>query len=485
MFAVRADEADREHKLVISERSLARVLRRSSRPRIVAPAMPYVFGYGSLVVPEAEDPGAPVLLPCALRGFRRTWGVAMDNSVDLPGYKHFLDARTGARPDVRVAFLDLEEAASGDAEVGGVARWVEQHELPALDARERNYRRIEVGEHLDRELPPPVFTYVGLPEARARTRAKPVVVARDYLDAVRAGFAAWGEEALTAFESSTAAPPGPVLDLRLIPHPPLTDGERWARDELTELLARRFTLRAVAGFLLDSQRRATEVRAAHPALGRQARRWMAAGAAAWAGLAAGGAEPFRRRAGGGLAWWAGCALMLDWHLGMVETEDGRPRPLGVADALTLGRAWLVPVAADSPTPLVCAAAAATDVLDGRFARRDQPTRIGRDLEGLVDTCFAGAALRAARRREWVGRGAVGAELARLGAGFAYAVWIYFGRASAPDPLMTRAARVITPVRVGGLIAAGVGRRRLAGALIAGGALASLAATARSWTAARR
>ncbi len=447
--------------------------------------MPYVFGYGSLVVPGGEDPAAPVPLPCAVRGFRRTWGVAMDNTEDLPGYKHYLDARTGARPDVRVAFLDLEEASPGETEVGGVASWVEERDLPALDARERNYRRIEIDERLDRDLPPPVFAYVGLPESRARTRARPVVVARDYLDAVRAGFAAWGEEALTAFESSTAAPPGPILDLRLVRHPPLTEGERWARAELAELLARRFTPRAVAGFLLHSQRRASEVRAAQPALGRQAWSWMAVGAAAWAGLAAGGAEPFRRRARSGLAWWAACAVMLDWHLGMVETEDGRARALSVADALTLARAWLVPVAADSPTPIVCAAAAATDFLDGRFARREESTRIGRDLEGLVDTCFAAAALRAAQRREWVGRTAVRAELTRLGAGFAYALWIYFGRASAPDLVVTRAARVTTPVRVAGLVAAGLGRRRLAGALLAGGALASLAATARSWTAARR
>jgi len=446
--------------------------------------MPWVFGYGSLVVPEGEDSSPSVPLPCTLRGFRRTWGVAMDNRLDLPGYKHYLDGRTGERPDVRVAFLDLDTAPDPSPDVNGLARWVEERELPALDARERNYRRIEVGEHLDRELVPPVFTYVGLPEARARTHEEPVVVAREYLDAVRAGFAAWGEEALTAFESSTAPLPGPVLDLKLVRHAPLTDGERWARSELAELLGRRFSPPAIAGFLLHSQRRAGQVRAARPALGRQAWSWMALGAVIWGGLAAGGAEPFRRRARSGLAWWASCAVMLDWHLGMVETADGHPQPLGVADALTLVRAWLVPVAADSPTPLVCAAAAGTDVLDGRFARRGEPTRIGRDLEGLVDTCFAVAALRAARRKEWVGSGAVRAELARQGAGFAYALWIYFGRAAAPDPLITRAARLTTPLRVGGLIAAGGRRRRLADALIAGGALASLAATARAWRGAR-
>ncbi len=261
--------------------------------------------------------------------------------------------------------------------------------------------------------------------------------------------------------------------------PALTEGERWTREQLELLLARRFSPPAIARFLLAAQRRANAVRAARPELGRQAWRWMGAGAGAWVGLAAGGAEPFRRRARAGLLWWAACAVMLDWHLGMVETEDGRPRRLGAADALTLSRAWLVPVAADTPGPAVCLVAGASDVLDGRLARRGKPTRIGRDLEGLVDTCFAAAALRGAHRHGWVGRGAVGAELARLGAGVAYALGVYFSRAQAPDPRITGAARLTTPVRVAGLVAAGLRRRRLADALIGGGALGSIAVTARA------
>jgi len=126
---------------------------------------------------------------------------------------------------------------------------------------------------------------------------------------------------------------------------------------------------------------------------------MGAGGAAWVVLALSGAEPFRRGVRGGLAWWGATALMVDWHLGMVESEDGRPRALGPADALTLARAWLVPVAAHAPTPLVCLAAGASDVLDGHLARADEPTRIGRDLEGLVDAAFAVAALREHRVRQ--------------------------------------------------------------------------------------
>ena len=196
---------------------------------------------------------------------------------------------------------------------------------------------------------------------------------------------------------------------------------------------------------------------------------MCAGAGAWAALALAGREPFRRRAGAFAAWWALTWLMLDWHIGMVETEDGRERNLGAADACTLVRVWLVPAAADTPAPWMCALALATDGLDGRLARATQPTRIGRDLEGLADWAFAAAALRGAVRRGWLGRGAGASEHVRLTAGLGYTLVVWLGSARAPDPRVLHAARVTTPVRAAGLIAAGLGHRRLAGGLVAGGA----------------
>jgi phosphatidylglycerophosphate synthase len=259
----------------------------------------------------------------------------------------------------------------------------------------------------------------------------------------------------------------------------LTEGERWARAELQALLARRFSPPAVARFLWRSQQRTNEIRRRHPALGRQAWTWMAIGAAAWGGLAAGGAQPFRRRVRAGLTWWALTTLMLDWHLGMIESEEGAPVLLGPADALTLLRVWLVPVAADTPSAGVVALAGITDVLDGRVARATRTTRLGRDLEGLADACFAAAALSGSVRRERISRVAVSAELARLGLGFAYALLTYFGRVRAPDARLTRAARLTTPVRVSGIVAGGLGLRRTADALIAGGCAWSVAIVARA------
>jgi phosphatidylglycerophosphate synthase len=254
---------------------------------------------------------------------------------------------------------------------------------------------------------------------------------------------------------------------------PPTDGEQWAREALERLREDRFTPQAISRFLVASHRRAREARAARPALARQSRAWTGIGAGAWCALAAMGAQPYRRRLGGGLASWGAVALMLEWHLGMVETEDGDPRRLGPADALTLLRAWLIPAVADDLDPRLVAIAAATDALDGMAARATRPTRAGRDLEGLVDAALCLAALRTAARTRRLSRVAIAIETIRLAAGVGYAAGVYFAYAEPPDPSLTRAARRTAPLRAGGFAAAGAGRRRCASALLTAGSLCGL------------
>ena len=167
----------------------------------------FVFGYGSLL--EAGDGR-----PCRLAGHRRVWGVAMDNRRTLPGYKYYL-APDGSRPELFVAFLDLVREP-GSAVDGLV---FEVPELAAVDARERNYARVEVTGSLDADLGAPAWAYSGLDEAReryARARASgTAAVSRAYLEGVREGFAAHG----LAFDT---APEVPVLDLERV-DVPLTD----------------------------------------------------------------------------------------------------------------------------------------------------------------------------------------------------------------------------------------------------------------------
>lgn len=138
-----------------------------------------VFGYGSLL---GELSGAPALL----LDHRRCWGVAMDNRVDIPGYRFFL-AAGGTRPAVDVAFLDIVPAPG--EEVQGICQAVDVAQLAALDRRERNYARTDVSALVpgtqDR-----VWAYHGLEVSRARfSRGRErgsVVVSRDYAVRCRA-----------------------------------------------------------------------------------------------------------------------------------------------------------------------------------------------------------------------------------------------------------------------------------------------------------
>jgi cation transport regulator ChaC len=168
----------------------------------------HVFGYGSLLQGGAGT-------PCRLAGHRRRLGVAMDNRRTVPGYKYYLDAATGGRPAVCVAFWDLVPDPASS--VLGIAFAVADGDLEALDARERNYRRVEVSGRLDADLGGPVWAYLGLASSRERyaraARDGRAVVARAYLEGVRSGFAAAG----LAFEADPVEIP--VIDLTRVDVP--------------------------------------------------------------------------------------------------------------------------------------------------------------------------------------------------------------------------------------------------------------------------
>jgi len=171
--------------------------------------MAFVFGYGSLVDGHEEQ------IACRLEGYRRRFTVAMDNSVDLPGYKYFVDPGTGERPSVFVAFLNLEPEPDGV--VNGVAFPVDDAALAALDRRERNYVRCDVSAMLREDLGSRAYAFVGRDDAKARfARAQRdglAVVSRDYYEHVRESFGRRGPAALREFDRSTDAPSCPTIPL--------------------------------------------------------------------------------------------------------------------------------------------------------------------------------------------------------------------------------------------------------------------------------
>jgi phosphatidylglycerophosphate synthase len=232
----------------------------------------------------------------------------------------------------------------------------------------------------------------------------------------------------------------------------LTEGERWSRELLDRLRAERFTAAAWARFLDDAFRRARVVRARRPELVRQSRRWGCVGLAA--------ALPFGTRPA--LAW-AGWWAMLDWHLGMVEAPDGRPRGLTAADALTLARLWAAPIVRRHPSPWLVGAGMATDVVDGALARRAGTTRLGRDFDSTADTVFLAAALRGVVERGGLDPRLLALERARLLVGTAVTFAAYFG-GSQPAPTQ-RNRGLGALLAAAGVVLAASGRRRAAEPLL--------------------
>jgi hypothetical protein len=137
----------------------------------------------------------------------------------------------------------------------------------------------------------------------------------------------------------------PILPAERYSPRPLTAGERWTVEALSELRRSRYTPTAWARFLATSFERARENRGSRPEMARQARRWGALGAAGW--LAACRLSRTMPHAAlprkAGLLWWTAIWQMLDWHLGMAEGGNGvARRRLSSADGVTLVRFWLVP-----------------------------------------------------------------------------------------------------------------------------------------------
>ena len=183
-----------------------------------------VFGYGSLVFDLSFGPTrepAEEGFVCDLVGFRRRFDIAMDNAVTVPGYKYYVDAATGERPEVFVTFVNV--CASADGAVNGVAVPVSREGLRELDERERNYERVDVSDAIRPRPARRVWTYRGAEDARERYRrgqaSGRAVVSREYYEAVVSSFRELGDAEVECFWRSTEPPGCPLADLVLVDLP--------------------------------------------------------------------------------------------------------------------------------------------------------------------------------------------------------------------------------------------------------------------------
>jgi Gamma-glutamyl cyclotransferase, AIG2-like len=154
--------------------------------------MAAVFGYGSLIAPAtiAHLVGRPVTAGrdyarARLTGWSSTWNVCTDNTVN--GSVVYEDPAEGTRPSIQVLFLTIEPGTA----VEGVLIFMPDDGLPALDAREGNYRRITV----DVDDFGPAWTYVAKPASAERARrgiaAGTARIRKAYLDTVVAAYASY------------------------------------------------------------------------------------------------------------------------------------------------------------------------------------------------------------------------------------------------------------------------------------------------------
>jgi phosphatidylglycerophosphate synthase len=255
----------------------------------------------------------------------------------------------------------------------------------------------------------------------------------------------------------------------------MTAGERWSEELLVQLRAARYTPSAWVSFFACTFARARETRAQRRREHHQTLALGAAGLLTW-GLVAAAGQAWIALAGA--LWWLLIALMLDWHLGMLEDATGRRLDgLGLANVLSILRAGVVPVlVVASPTVLVAVLVPAgiTDGIDGRVARaRGEESRLGHRLDGGVDGLVLSAAAIGAARAGVLPWWVAALVLARHALQWILLAASFFVRATAPPPHSLVSAKKPGLVLFAGLVLVAL---HITGAavLVAAGALAGLA-----------
>jgi cation transport regulator ChaC len=181
----------------------------------------FIFAYGSLVNKKDLQSylgRSPSEIQCNLRDYRRCWNIAMDNQIDLPGYKYYVYKDTGERPKSFITFLNIRPCEG--ERITGILFQIFDEELRRLDKRERNYRRIDVTNSIDIPVKGKVWTYIGLDEAEKRYQQGfeqgNAIISQDYYKEIVNAYKELGEEAKSNYDNTTDDPEVPILNLEEI-----------------------------------------------------------------------------------------------------------------------------------------------------------------------------------------------------------------------------------------------------------------------------
>ena len=183
----------------------------------------FVFGYGSLVNLKnlqnylgrklAFDSDFVI---CGLKNFHRCWNIAMDNRLDLPDYKYYIEQKTGNRFNGFVTFLNIR--FDKDKTIIGVLFRVSEPELENLDQRERNYQRIDITHQINRAIQGKAWVYIGLEQAKKRyqegLQKGCAVVSQNYFDLVHDAYFSLGNYAFSNYIATTDKLEVPTVDLK-------------------------------------------------------------------------------------------------------------------------------------------------------------------------------------------------------------------------------------------------------------------------------
>jgi len=169
----------------------------------VGPGQTALFGYGSLISRSSLvqtlgcDYDGP-FIACGLRGWERSWDIAMPNEV------FFAEDTTGRFYPKHILYLNLRRRRG--VVVNGILFLVDAVGLQAFDRREWIYDRVDITDDLENTaLSGRLFAYVGKPEYVRTNVCSPrdAAVRQSYVAILESGLAAMDSAFRREYQTST------------------------------------------------------------------------------------------------------------------------------------------------------------------------------------------------------------------------------------------------------------------------------------------